>query len=74
MKKNEVDVDNFKSQISSLNHEVEWKTNEITTLSKKVERTDELVIHTKNINHEKELIIEDLRNQLVRKSELYEKL
>lgn len=57
-----------------MNHEIEWKTQEISQLTNKIERNDELIYHTKNINSEKESIIEDLRNQLVRKSELYEKL
>jgi len=53
---------------------VEWKTQEITNLNNKIERNNELVSHTRAINSEKETIIDDLRNQLVRKSELYEKL
>lgn len=53
---------------------MEWKTQEITNLNKKIERNNELVSHTRAINSEKETIIDDLRNQLVRKSELYEKL
>jgi len=56
--------------MSSLNHEIEWKTQEISQLSKKIERNDELIGHTRAINSEKESIIEDLRNQLLRKSEL----
>lgn len=53
---------------------MEWKTQEITNLNNKIERNNELVSHTRAINSEKETIIDDLRNQLVRKSELYEKL
>ena len=73
-KKQDADICNQQFQMSSLKHEIDWQTQEISQLNKKIELNDEIISHTRMINSEKESFIEYLRNQLLRKIELSEKL